>query len=142
MFNFTVKYLGFLKAVPPLPFVFDGLLLMWSFLARPGLIDTLDEIESRVLHWDGASKTVHPYGGIQFNCNGKEVGHIHGNGLLDIRFSRKIKELLLADGKIQHHHVFKNSGWVSFYITGKADADYAIKLLHNSYVKIRDGATK
>ena len=128
--------------MPPLPFVFDGALLIWSFLARPGLVDALDEIEGRVLRWDGTAKTIHKYGGVQFNCNGKEMGHIHGNGLLDIRFSKKIKELLLADGKIQDHHVFKNSGWVSFYITGKADAEYALKLLQHSYVKIKAGTTK
>lgn len=63
------------------------------------------------------------------------MGHIHSNGLLDILFDRKTKQLLFMEGKIEHHHIFVNSGWVSFYIKQKEDKVYAIKLLKMAYTK-------
>ena len=60
----------------------------------------IDAVRNEVLSWDGTSESRHKYGGTQFDCCGKEIGHIHGNGILDILFSKKIKEQLLAEGKI------------------------------------------
>ncbi len=99
------------------------------------MLDCLDDIETEVLLWKGTYTSLHKYGGIQFNCNGKELGHIHSNGILDIRFSKKTKTQLMIEGKIAHHHIFKDTGWISFYIKGKEDNEYAIKLLKMAYSK-------
>jgi hypothetical protein len=39
----------------------------------------------------------------------------------------------MKEGRIQHHHSFKNSGWVSFYIKTEDDKEYAISLLKLGY---------
>ncbi|OCX51273.1 hypothetical protein BEL04_20765 [Mucilaginibacter sp. PPCGB 2223] len=93
----------------------------------------MEAIEAEVLTWQGASAGLHKYGGVQFNYNGRELGHIHGNGLLDMRFSRSIKNKLLVENRITHHHVFVNSGWISFYIRNEKDAEYALRLLKMTY---------
>ena len=72
---------------------------------------------------------------MQFNYKDVEIGHIHINGLLDILFDRKTKLQLFTEGKIENHHTFINSGWVSFYIKQKEDKEYAIKLLKMAYSK-------
>ncbi|TDQ08397.1 hypothetical protein ATK78_2910 [Pedobacter metabolipauper] len=95
----------------------------------------MDEIESDVMSREGASVGLHKYGGLQFNYYGKEIGHLHSNGLLDILFDRKVKQELLLEGKINHHHVFKNSGWISFYIQDAGDMNYAKELLSIAYEK-------
>jgi len=142
MFDFVVKYLGFLKNVPLLPQVFEAFLILWSFIFKPEVLDVIDAVSDEVLSWDGTSESGHKYGGTQFDCRGKEIGHIHGNGILDILFSKKIKEQLLAEGKIKDHHIFANTGWISFSITQKGDAAYAIKLLRLSWLKINKSTTK
>jgi len=142
MFGLIVKYFGFLKAVPLLPHVFDGLLYLHTYFTNTRLLDCIDLITNEVLSWDDTENALHKYGGLQFNSRGKEIGHIHGNGILDIRFSRKIKEQLIVEGRVVPHHVFKDSGWVSFYMQGMGDFDYAIKLLRMSYLKIADHASK
>lgn len=138
VFSFTLKYLGVLKFIPLFPQVFDNLLKLWVFVTKPELLDWQDELETEILSWKGTSTSLHKYGGLQFNFKGKELGHLHSNGLLDVLYSRAIKQQLLDDGRVESHHVFKESGWISFYITNQSDRNYAIKLLRIAY-KRRSG---
>lgn len=135
MFSFVVKYLGFLKSIPLIAILYDSLIRLWFFATKPQLLDWLDDIEETISKYPNTSITVHKYGGTQFNYLDKEFGHLHSNGLLDIRLNRTIKQQLLKDGKIQNHHVFKNSGWISFYITNEQDCKYAMGLLLLAYEK-------
>jgi luciferase-like monooxygenase len=134
MFKFIVKYLNFLKHIPPLPQIVDGLIKLDTFLFRREVLHHIDEIERTVLSWNGTSLKMHRYGGVQFDVNKKEIGHIHSNGLLDILLKREIKEQLIREGKVEDHHVFARSGWISFYIKTEKDRDYAIELLEYSYL--------
>jgi len=135
MFNVFVKYFGFLKAVPFAAHLFDTQLRLWELLTFSPVLKCIDDIETEVLRWPGIYKSIHKYGGLQFNLNGRELGHIHSNGLLDMRFSRKIKEQLLAEGRATEHHTFKKSGWISFYIRDYSDALYALELLKRAFLQ-------
>jgi hypothetical protein len=145
MFHFVTKYLGFFKAVPGAGLVFDAWLRITTVLFNPTISDYIDTIENEVSKWPGAHISLHKFGGVQFNYQAYELGHIHGNGLLDMLFSREIKQGLMAgDTRIQHHHVFKSNGWISIYIKTAEDAAYAIELLKMAYdiaVVKRDTAT-
>jgi hypothetical protein len=133
LFSFVVRYLGFFKFVPLFPMVFDSLLRLWMLASKSYVLDWLDEIEAEVLSWKGTSTSIHRYGGLQFNCNGREIGHLHSNGLLDVLYNREIKQQLLAKGRIQPHHIFEKSGWISFYIVDYHDRVYAKELLEIAY---------
>jgi hypothetical protein len=133
MFSFVVKYLGFLKYVPGLALLFDSWLKLRTLITNPYILDHIDEIEAEVLKWKNTCVDFHKYGGLQFNYNTKEMGHIHSNGLVDILLSREIKKQLLTEGHIKNHHLFKNSGWISFYVHTPADTVYAIRLLKLAY---------
>lgn len=142
LFSFVVRYLGFLKFIPLFPHVFDSLLKLWIFVSKSYLLDWMDEIEAEVLSWEGTNTSMHKYGGLQFNCNNKEIGHLHSNGLLDILYSREIKQQLLDKGRVQPHHVFEKSGWISFYIVNHQDKTYAKELLQIAYKKSISKALK
>lgn len=131
-----VRYLSFLKHIPLFPQVFDSLLKIRVFLRKPYLLDWFDEIEAEVLRWEGTDVGLHQYGGIQFNHRGKEIGHLHSNGLLDVLYTKEMKGLLLKEGRIQPHHVFEKSGWISFYILTQEDKNYAKELLKMAYDKV------
>lgn len=135
VFSFVVRHLSFLKHVPLFPQVFDSMLKIRVFLTKPDLLDWFDEIETEVLRWEGTDVSLHQYGGIQFNRKGKEIGHLHSNGLLDVLYTKERKGLLLKEGRIQPHHVFEKSGWISFYIVSQEDKDYAKELLKMAYDK-------
>ena len=132
-FSFIVKHFGFLKFIPLAPHVFDSLLRLWSMLTNVELLDWIDEVESEVLSWEGTSSSMHKYGGLQFNVKGAEFGHLHSNGLMDVLYSKKQKQQLMEEGRISAHHLFSQTGWISFLIKSESDMKYAINLLRNSY---------
>lgn len=134
MFEFIIKYLGFLKHIPFLPQVADGFIKLNTFIFRREILAYTDEIEETVLSWKGTYIQMHEYGGIQFNVNNKEIGHIHSNGLLDVLFKKEVKALLIKEGRACEHHTFTQSGWISFYIKTENDKKYAIELLEYSYI--------
>jgi hypothetical protein len=133
MFDFVVTYLSVLKRVPLLAQLFDALLKINAFFFNRKILDFIDDIECEVLRWDNTYVHLHKFGGVQFNLKEKELGHIHGNGLLDVLFDQRTKKELLAEGKVKNHHTFKKSGWVSFQIKTEADKEFALRLLRNSY---------
>ena len=135
MFDFTVRYLGFLKHVPLLPHLFEALLKVNTVLSNRSVLDHIDDIENTVLSWDHTSIHPHKFGGVQFNVNGKEIGHLHGNGLLDVPFRKSTKEKLVTEtnGRVKEHHIFKKSGWISLHIQNSSDKELAISVLKLSY---------
>ena len=135
MLSFVVKYVGFLKRVPGLAILFDSWLKLWMLLTRPEVLNWIGDIEDEALTWEHTTSSIHKYGGLQLNCRGSEIGHIHSDGLVDILLSRNIKQQLMKEGRVKDHHLFKNSGWISFNIRTAADKDYALYLLRRGYQK-------
>jgi len=95
----------------------------------------VDEIIRIVTSWDHITTEPHRFGGTEFVLDTTEIGHIHNNGLLDIPFSRAIREILVKNGNAKPHHILPETGWISFYTrdTG-ASIDEALKLLRLSYL--------
>jgi hypothetical protein len=129
MFNGVVHKAGFLKHLPLAPALFDGLLLLWGYCFNRQLVLCLEELEEKVREWEHIQVKRHRFGGTQFDFHGKELGHIHSNGLLDVLLTRNLKTMLVQAGRGQEHHVFKQSGWVSFYIRSKEDILPALEIL-------------
>lgn len=133
MFNFIVKYFSFLKHIPLLPHLYDALLKIQLFFTNRQLLDSLDTLEDAVCEWKNVSVAPHKYGGTQFNVNGFELGHLHGNGLLDVQLNRSMKKELMAHTSVLDHHVFKNSGWISLWIKDSSDCELALSVLSKAY---------
>ena len=91
------------------------------------------QIRQAVLELPGVSVQPHRFGGIEFNLGRREIGHIHGDSLVDIPFPKKVRDEIVAAGRAQPHHLLPESGWVSFYLRQKEDLEQAIDLLRSSY---------
>jgi hypothetical protein len=89
----------------------------------------LDEVQS----WPGVATHPHRFGGVEFRLGKREIGHLHGNSLLDVPFPVKIKEELIAAGEAEEHHVLPESGWISFRIRTGEDVEHAVNLLRRSF---------
>lgn len=96
-------------------------------------------IRDAVTAWDGVQTAPHRFGGIEFNLVAGnrviEIGHVHGNSMVDIPFTRKIRDILVAEGKTSEHHLLPETGWSSFYLRSEADVERAIWLLRVSYLQ-------
>ncbi len=72
---------------------------------------------------------VHRLGGIGFFHDGRESSHIHGNGLLDCFVGRDRRDALISEGRALPHHIFPQSGWISFWIEDEEDVSAALELI-------------
>ncbi len=92
-----------------------------------------ETIQAAVLAWTGVTAHPHRFGGTEFRLGSREIGHMHGDWLVDIPFPTKVHDELVAAGRAELHHVLPDSGWISFYIREEADVQRAIDLLRLSY---------
>ena len=95
----------------------------------------LEAIESYVLGWPRVSMHTHRFGGKEFRFERAEIGHLHPNGVLDIPFTRRIRDALIEHGLAEVHRYVPDSGWTTFRIRSEADVKHGLKLLRLSYVR-------
>jgi len=74
------------------------------------------KIVQTLLAWEGVTQTPHRFGGVEFRLSSREIGHIHGDWLVDIPFPTKIRDEVVAAGLADPHHILPNSGWISRYL--------------------------
>jgi hypothetical protein len=83
--------------------------------------------------WDYVEVHPHRFGGMEYRIGRREIGHVHGDHLVDIPFPKKVRDQIVAAGEAMPHHIMPESGWVSFYIRTAGDVEKAIDLLRRSY---------
>jgi hypothetical protein len=130
IFAFVVRNFRWLARVPGAPQVFDAALLILTALFSPSRLRAISAVEREALRFPGVNLGVHRYGGIGFFVRGKEMSHIHGNGLLDCFVGRTNRDRLLRQGDgATAHHVFPSSGWISFFVKDPDDVPRALELI-------------
>ena len=92
-----------------------------------------DRIVGAVAQWEGLTIGPHRFGGTEFLIGKREIGHIHGDHLVDIPFPKRIRDEVVSSGEAQPHHVLPESGWVSLYLREAGDIERALALLRRSY---------
>lgn len=134
--------LGFLKRAPLLPHLLDALLTFHTLLLRPGVARAGDALDRAVRAWPGASWRPHPFGGREWTWQNREIGHLHGNGVLDIPLGKREKsQALIAAKQAQEHHTHPGTGWISFSLASPADVAPALALLRARYDELRGRET-
>lgn len=143
MFLFVVRHLRWLARVPGAPQLFDALLLAWTSLFHRKRLAAMEALERAVLQTSPDVRLrVHRFGGVEFSLGKRELGHLHGHGLLDVWVGRAEAARLLRAGAVRPHHVLPDSGWVSFQLESLADVPRALALLTERAAPIlRDSAT-
>ena len=90
-------------------------------------------ITKAVMSWAGVSTNPHRFGGVEYVIGKREIGHIHGDQLVDIPFPKKVRDEIVAEGRAQPHHILPETGWVSCTLQQEADVENVITLLRQSY---------
>jgi hypothetical protein len=96
-----------------------------------------ETIRTTVAAWDDVETGPHRFGGLEFRVGRRELGHLHGDRIADLPFTRRVRDELIAQGRAQPHHVLPESGWITFSIDQPADVDRAIELFRLSYEAAR-----
>ena len=98
----------------------------------------LESIQKEILSWPLVTAEAHKFGGIEFRLNKREMGHIHGERLVDLPFPMKIRNELVSSGRVSPHHVLPQSGWVSYWINnGEKDVPEVLELFRMRYEQLK-----
>jgi|SRR5690242_11585157 luciferase-like monooxygenase len=92
-----------------------------------------DRIVAAVHGWEDVEIRPHRYGGLEFRLGKRELGHIHGDALVDIPFPKAVRDEIVAAKEAEPHHILPNSGWVSIFLRTNEDVQRALALLERSF---------
>jgi hypothetical protein len=93
----------------------------------------LERVKSEVAAWPDVEQQPHRFGGLEFVLGKRELGHIHGDRLVDIPFPRAVRDEVVKSGQAAPHHILPDTGWVSIWLRDEEDVARAIELLRRSY---------
>lgn len=99
---------------------------------RKELVEMVIDTVSR---WEQIEAVPHRFGGVEFQFEGKEVGHIHRSGMVDIPYTKRLREHLVTEEHTGLHHLLPDTGWTTFYIRHAEDVDKAIWLFRISLLQ-------
>lgn len=97
-----------------------------------GVAGAHQRIAAAVTAWEGVTAAPHRFGGTEWRLGKREIGHIHGDWLVDIPFPIAVRNQVVAAGRAQPHHLLADSGWVSLYLHTPDDVETALSLLAES----------
>ena len=133
LLSWLARHLPFLRRVCILPQLLDTLLLAYTLVSDPSKARAMHALETEVLAWPGVTTRIHRFGGTEFRVGGREIGHLHGHGLLDIPLTQAIRDEAVHARIARPHHIFPQSAWVSFDLRTADDVLPAAALLRRSY---------
>jgi hypothetical protein len=96
-------------------------------------------LTDELLTWLGVLVQPHRFGAIEFSVQGKEIGHLHGDYLVDLLLTKSRRDELIAAGRAEPHHIYPESGWVSVYLRSEADVLNAVEILRTKYEQMNNG---
>jgi hypothetical protein len=100
-------------------------------------------IENALQTCSGITAQPHRFGGTEYRLGRREIGHVHADHLVDIPFPKRVRDVLVAAGRAEPHHILPESGWVSIHLNQASDVERAIELLLHSFeIAIKTSSTR
>ena len=130
LLGFLARYFAWVQRVFPwAPTIFDGVLMLFALLITPRRFIVQERLWSQILDLTGVSETSHRYGGREAVFQGRELCHIHGNGVLDFILPNGVD---IPDALLSHiypHHVYPDSRWRTAVVNNSIDGAAVMTLL-------------
>jgi len=127
------RHFRFLKNIPFLPTIIDEYLKLYTLFFQSSIFKQMSDYVQQIKKWEGVSTHYHRYGGLEFRVNGIEFGHIHGNGLVDLKLNKALALCSIQQQLAENHHVQKDSGWISYYISSEGNLATLLQLTNIAY---------
>jgi MFS family permease len=108
-----------------------------------------EAIKREILSWPDVTAQPHRFGGIDFRVGSKEIGHLHGENMVDLPLppnaalassSNKLtgvpKEGRETEGSLPPHDAYPESKWINYWIKGEDDVPRVIALFRLQYDRL------
>ncbi len=102
--------------------------------------ELLATIEREVKSWPGVTTGDTGRGGLQFRYGRVELGHLHGSSFADLPFPKKVRDVLVAQGRASVHPPLPESGWVRRRMDTPEDTEAVIELFRMNYDHAKERA--
>jgi len=70
------------------------------------------DLTEELLTWTGVTKLPHRFGGVEFQLNDAEIGHLHDNRLFDLLLPKSERDRWIKEGKTRPHPIYPDSGCI------------------------------
>jgi hypothetical protein len=131
LLGFLARHFSWVPRVCPwAPSIFDALLMVFALLFTPRRFIVQERLWNQILDLTGVSETAHRYGGREAVLQGRELCHIHGNGVLDFILPKGVDVPEALTPHIYPHHVYPNSRWRTILVSKSIDNAAVITLLN------------
>lgn len=95
-------------------------------------LDRIVRVRAAVGSWDGVRTEEHRFGGVAFRAGRRELGHLH-TSIADLPLPRRVRDALIAAGRVRPHHVVPDSGWVTAPMRTAGEVERVIELFRWNY---------
>ena len=95
--------------------------------------DARKKIDLVVSSWPGVSSGQPRVGRSQWRLGRRQLGHVHGDEMVDIPFPKRLRDELVAAQQVEPHQGRPDSGWITLRIRNDEDLKWAVVLLRYSY---------
>jgi len=93
----------------------------------------LQSFRESIERLSGVTMAPHRFGGVEFQVNGLEFMHFHGDTYLDARLSKEDQSMVLSENKAEHHQFAPEAGWVTVRVRSDRDLDNAREVARLAY---------
>jgi hypothetical protein len=127
---FLAHRLRFLRDLIPLPQLLDLFFWLHALLFHRQRFRVLESLVAELDSWPEVRWQLHRFGGIEWRLDGREIGHVHGNGVLDVLLpTRAEAEAAILARRAHPHHTHPATAWVSLSVEDRATLRVALGLL-------------
>src|SRR5688572_26459198 len=107
----------------------------------------VDALVREVGNWEGVEVGTEPrFGGPLFQLGRRQLGHLHDAGergaFADIPLPRKLRDELIADGRVRPHSAMPDSGWLTVPVRTAADLAGAVEVFRLAYERARSAPAR
>jgi hypothetical protein len=95
--------------------------------------DPTERLISAAGSWPGVETAPHRYSATEFRLFGREFGHVHRGGVLDVHFPKRVRDHLIRSKRALNHRFAPDTGWTTHDLRDAGDVDGGLWLLRLAY---------
>lgn len=128
------KSFGLFKNIPFLPILIDEQLKILTLFTKPKVFENMIELNKWIKSLDNIKTKYHKYGGIEYTLNAKEICHIHGDGLVDVKLTKELKSKYINKEQVEPHHELPTSNMISYQLTKNDNLELIKEIIYDAYL--------
>jgi hypothetical protein len=96
-----------------------------------------ERVITEALSWPGVHRAEGQFGSVVLGVGRRELGHLHGEAVVDVPISAKLRDQLAKDAVAPQDQRRQDPGWATVPLETDEDVQHALALLRSNYERAR-----